>query len=109
MRDNPDAISSLGTNPLVEGLKLYVVGGALAAFSGAFLVEFIGAWSPSAWGVGETFFIFAAIIVGGLGNNLGAMMGAVLVLGVFLEAPQYLPPSASRASTRQSRQRRSAC
>jgi branched-chain amino acid transport system permease protein len=91
MRENSEAVESLGTNTLLESLKIYVVGGALAAFSGAFLVEFIAAWSPAAWGVGETFFIFAAVIVGGAGNNLGAMLGAALVLGVFLEVPQYLP------------------
>ncbi len=91
MRENPEAAESLGTNAYLESLKIYVVGGALAAFSGAFLVEFIGAWSPSAWGVGETFFIFVAVIIGGLGNNFGAVLGAALVLGVFLEVPQFLP------------------
>ena len=91
MRENPEAVESIGTNTQRESLKVYVIGGALAAFSGAFLVQFIGAWSPAAWGVGETFFIFAAVIVGGLGNNFGAALGAALVLGVFLEVPQYLP------------------
>ena len=32
-----------------------------------------------------------AIIVGGLGNNFGASFGAFLVLGVFLEVPEFLP------------------
>jgi ABC-type branched-subunit amino acid transport system ATPase component len=91
MRENAEAVESIGTNPMRESLKVYVIGGAIAAASGAFLVEFIGAWSPSAWSVGETFFIFAAVIVGGLGNNFGAALGAFLVLGVFLEVPQYLP------------------
>jgi branched-chain amino acid transport system ATP-binding protein/branched-chain amino acid transport system permease protein len=91
MRENPEAVESLGTDPMRESLKIYVVGGAIAAFSGAFLVEFIGAWSPSAWAVGETFFFFVAVIVGGLGNNFGAALGAFLVLGVFLEVPEYLP------------------
>ena len=54
-------------------------------------MEFIGAWSPAAWGTGETFIFFVAIIVGGLGNNFGAFFGAFLVLGVFLELPTYLP------------------
>jgi branched-chain amino acid transport system ATP-binding protein/branched-chain amino acid transport system permease protein len=91
MRENAEAVESIGTNTQLEGLKIYMIGGALAAFSGAILVQFIGAWSPAAWGVGETFFIFAAVIVGGVGNNFGALIGAFLVLGVFLELPQYLP------------------
>ncbi|MDE3130851.1 MAG: branched-chain amino acid ABC transporter permease, partial [Acidobacteriota bacterium] len=91
MRENPEAVESLGTRVTGESLKLYVIGGAIAALSGGLLVDFIGAWSPAAWSTGETFIYFVAIIVGGLGNNFGALFGAFLVLGVFLEVPQYLP------------------
>ncbi len=91
MRDNSDAAEALGVNVRAESLKVYVIGGAIAAVSGGLLVEFIGAWSPAAWGTGETFIFFVAIIVGGLGNNFGAFFGAFLVLGVFLELPTYLP------------------
>jgi ABC-type branched-subunit amino acid transport system ATPase component/ABC-type branched-subunit amino acid transport system permease subunit len=91
MRENAEAIESLGTNTRKESLKVYVIGGALGAVSGGLLVEFIAAWSPSAWGTGETFIYFVAIIVGGLGNSFGALFGAFLVLGVFLELPTFLP------------------
>jgi branched-chain amino acid transport system permease protein len=91
MRENADAAESLGTNVRAESLKVYVVGGAIAAISGGVLVEFITSWDPSGWGTGETFIFFVAIIVGGLGNNFGAFLGAFLVLGVFLELPTYLP------------------
>ena len=91
MRENAEAIESLGTNTRKESLKVYVIGGALGALSGGLLVEFIAAWSPSAWGTGETFIYFVAIIVGGLGNSFGALFGAFLVLGVFLELPTFLP------------------
>ena len=62
-----------------------MIGGAFAALSGAILVQFIGAWSPGAWETPETFLYLVAVIVGGPGNNLGAMIGAALVLGVFKE------------------------
>src|SRR5439155_18859173 len=51
---------------------------------------FIGAWSPGSWGTAETFLYFAVIIIGGAGNNFGAMVGAALVLGVFQEVLRYL-------------------
>jgi ABC-type branched-subunit amino acid transport system ATPase component/ABC-type branched-subunit amino acid transport system permease subunit len=91
MRENAEAIESLGTNTRKESLKVYVIGGALGAVSGGLLMEFIAAWSPSAWGTGETFIYFVAIIVGGLGNSFGSLFGAFLVLGVFLELPTFLP------------------
>jgi branched-chain amino acid transport system permease protein len=103
MRENAEAIESLGTSVRAESLKVYVIGGAIVAVSGGLLVEFIGAWSPAAWGTGETFIYFVAIIVGGLGNNFGAFFGAFLVLGVFLELPTYLPTIGS-ANTEQSLQ-----
>jgi ABC-type branched-subunit amino acid transport system ATPase component/ABC-type branched-subunit amino acid transport system permease subunit len=91
MRENAEAIESLGTNTRKESLKVYVIGGALGAVSGGLLLEFIAAWSPAAWGTGETFIYFVAIIVGGLGNSFGSLFGAFLVLGVFLELPTFLP------------------
>jgi branched-chain amino acid transport system permease protein len=103
IRENADAAASLGINVRAESLKVYVIGGAIAAVSGGLLVEFIGAWSPAAWGTGETFIFFVAIIVGGLGNNFGAIFGAFLVLGVFLELPTYLPQIGS-ANTEESLQ-----
>ena len=35
--------------------------------------------APSTWQYPETIILFAALIVGGRGNNLGAIMGALLV------------------------------
>jgi branched-chain amino acid transport system permease protein len=91
MRENGEALEALGVDVRRESMKVYVIGGALAALSGAVLVQFIGAWSPGSWGTPETFLFFVAIIIGGAGNNFGAMVGAALVLGIFQEALRYLP------------------
>ena len=91
MREQPEALQSLGVNVWAESMKVYVLGGALASLSGAVLAQFIGAWSPGSWATGETFLYFVAIIVGGAGNNFGALLGAGLVLGVFEESLRYLP------------------
>lgn len=91
MRENEEALEALGVNVQRQSMIVYVIGGALAALSGAVLAQFIGAWSPGSWGTPETFLYFVAIIIGGAGNNFGAMLGAALVLGVFQEALRYLP------------------
>jgi branched-chain amino acid transport system permease protein len=91
MRDNASALRALGGDVRAESLKVYVIGGALAALSGAILAQFIGAWSPNSWETAETFLYFTALIVGGAGNNFGAFFGAALVLGIFQEAVRYLP------------------
>jgi branched-chain amino acid transport system permease protein len=91
VRDNEQAASALGKN--VTGLRLlaFVAGGVIAGISGAILVEFISAWSPGAWLYPETFVYFTAVIVGGSGNNLGVMVGALLVPVAFLEATRFIP------------------
>jgi ABC-type branched-subunit amino acid transport system permease subunit len=91
MRENSEALEALGVHVRRESMIVYVVGGALAALSGAVLVQFIGAWSPGSWGTPETFLYFVAIIIGGAGNNFGAMLGGALVLGIFQEGLRYLP------------------
>jgi branched-chain amino acid transport system permease protein len=91
VRENEFAAAALGKN--VAGLRLlaFVSGGVIAGVSGALLVEFISAWSPGSWLFPETFVFFAALIVGGAGNNFGAMLGALLVPIAFLEATRFMP------------------
>jgi branched-chain amino acid transport system permease protein len=91
VRDNEQAAAALGKN--VTGLRMlaFVLGGAIAGVSGAILVEFISAWSPGSWLYPETFVYFTAVIVGGSGNNLGVMVGALLVPVAFLEATRFVP------------------
>jgi hypothetical protein len=72
-------------------LQVFVVGGAIAGLSGGLLVEFISAWSPGAWGYAETFVIFTALLIGGVGNNRGVIVGTFLVPILFLELPSFLP------------------
>jgi ABC-type branched-subunit amino acid transport system ATPase component len=55
------------------------------------LVEFLAAWSPAAWGYAETFAVFTSIILGGVGNNWGVVLGTLLVQVIFLQVPTFLP------------------
>jgi branched-chain amino acid transport system permease protein len=91
MRENPTAVRSLGGNVERVRMQAFVIGGAIAAVSGALLVQFLGAWAPASWTTTETFIFFVCVVVGGLGNNLGAALGAVLVLTILDNGLQYLP------------------
>jgi branched-chain amino acid transport system permease protein len=91
IRDNDAAAAALGKDVMRMRLFVFVAGNVMAGISGAVLVQFIGAWSPGSWLYVETFVFFTAIIVGGTGNNLGVMLGALLVPVAFNEATRYLP------------------
>lgn len=92
VRDNDAAAAALGKD--VTGMRMlaFVVGGAIAAVSGAVLVQFIGAWAPGGWLYPETFVLLGAVIIGGRGNQLGSVVGALLLPVGFAEATRFLPP-----------------
>jgi ABC-type branched-subunit amino acid transport system permease subunit len=91
MRDNEVAAAGLGKNLVALKLTMFVIGGIMGGLSGAILVGFIGFWGPAGWLYPETIVLFAAIIVGGRGNNWGAIVGAILVPIVFFEATRFIP------------------
>lgn len=91
VRDHEDAAVALGINGTVMRLQTFVIGGAIAGLTGGLLVEFIGAWSPSAWSYSETLVVFVAILVGGVCNNRGVVLGSLIVPVLFLQLSQFLP------------------
>jgi branched-chain amino acid transport system permease protein len=93
MRDNDVVADSLGKNLLSLRTAMLVTGGAIAGLSGGILVSYIGTWSPAAWGYAETVVLFAAVIIGGAGNHLGAIVGAILVPVGFEEVTRLIPAS----------------
>jgi len=93
MRDNDMVADSLGKNLLSMRTAMLVIGGAIAGLSGGILVSYITTWSPAVWGYAETVVLFAAVIIGGAGNRLGAVLGAILVPVGFEEVTRYIPTS----------------
>jgi branched-chain amino acid transport system permease protein len=90
MRDNDRVADSLGKNLLALRTGVLVSGGAIAALSGAILVSYVSAWSPAGWTYGETIVLFTAVIIGGAGNNAGAVLGALLVPVGFEEVTRFI-------------------
>jgi len=91
IRDDADVAEAFGKNTFKIRMTAMVIGCIYAGIGGGMLIGFISAVSPSGWAAGETFVIWAALLVGGRGNNLGAMVGALLVPVVFNEATRFLP------------------
>lgn len=93
-REQEEAAAALGKNVNALRLLVFVIGGALAGLSGGLYVGYLGAWAPSGWLYPETFVFVTVIIVGGRGNKLGVLLGA-LIVPAFGEVSQFLPNSSS--------------
>lgn len=80
IRDNHVAASSMGKNVTSRQLEIFVFGSVLMGIGGAMLVSFVQIFDPSSYQpINHTFLIWVMVIVGGAGNNWGALFGAVLL------------------------------
>jgi branched-chain amino acid transport system permease protein len=77
VREDETAARSLGKNPATIRLQVFVLGCTLMGLAGGLYVGFIGYVSPLDFLPILTFQIWAMLIVGGSGNNLGAIVGAL--------------------------------
>jgi ABC-type branched-subunit amino acid transport system permease subunit len=90
-REGEAATEALGLNVFRMRMVAMMVGGGLASLSGAMLVGSVAAWSPNSWSFFETIIYFAAIMLGGVGNGFGILLGvAVLQIGI-MEGVTFLP------------------
>ncbi|HEX4297049.1 MAG TPA: branched-chain amino acid ABC transporter permease [Devosia sp.] len=85
IRDNYIAAGSMGKNVTARQLEIFVLGSVLIGVGGAILVSFTQIFDPNSYQtINHTFFIWVMIIVGGAGNNWGALFGAVFIYVVWL-------------------------
>lgn len=91
IRDDDGVAAALGKGVFRYQLTSMLIGSFYAGVGGGLIIEFGGSFNPTAWLPGETFVIFAVIIVGGVGNNLGLLVGALLVETLLIHLPSFLP------------------
>jgi len=80
IRDNHIAAASMGKNVTQRQLEIFILGSVLMGIGGAMLVTFGQIYDPGSYQpINHTFLIWVMIIVGGAGNNWGAVFGALLI------------------------------
>jgi ABC-type branched-subunit amino acid transport system permease subunit len=91
IRDDPEAALAFGRNVYVSKLKAYVIGGMLASLGGGLYVGILGTWNPFAWSSSETFLLLCAVLIGGIANTKGVLLGTFIVMVALTEATRYIP------------------
>ena len=81
IREDEAAVASLGKNAFRFRLESFVIGSMLMGLGGAVYAHFVGYIAPEDFLPILTFQLWAMLIVGGSGNNRGALLGAYLVWG----------------------------
>src|SRR5260370_35530068 len=90
LREDLEVAEAFGKDSTRIRLIAMTIGCAYAAIGGALLIAVIRAITPSGWLPPETFVIFAALLIGGRANNLGAVVGALLIPGAFAVGARFL-------------------
>jgi branched-chain amino acid transport system permease protein len=87
IRDNRDAAEAMGKDVTRRHLQTFVLGSAVVGIAGAMLVTIDGQFTPASYNpLRYTFLIWVMVIVGGSGNNWGAVLGGFLIWYVWIMA-----------------------
>ena len=79
LREDEAAAASLGKAPARFRLQAFVIGAALMGLSGAMQAQFFGFIAPDTYLPALTFQVWVMLVLGGSGNNSGAVLGSLLV------------------------------
>ena len=87
IRDNEVTAGAMGKDVTRRHLQIFILGSAVAGIAGAMLTTLDGQFTPAAYNpLRFTFLIWVMVIVGGSGNNLGAVLGGFVVWFFWIEA-----------------------
>ena len=87
IRDNYIAANSMGKNVTARQLEIFILGAVLMGVGGAILVSILQIFDPGSYQpINHTFLIWVMVIVGGAGNNWGALLGALFIYLVWVLA-----------------------
>ena len=80
IRDNEVAAEAMGKDVTRRHLQIFVLGSAVCGLAGAMMTTLDGQLTPGTYQpLRFTFLIWVMVIVGGSGNNFGAVLGALLI------------------------------
>jgi len=99
IREDEAAVQALGKNAYRFKVWVFVIGSGLAGLAGSLFAHYVTFIDPGSFVMWLTFFILLIIVLGGLGNNLGAIAMTVAFVALreglrFVKLPVWLNAAA---------------
>jgi branched-chain amino acid transport system permease protein len=99
IREDEVAAQSLGKDVYHYKMWSLIIGSALAGMAGSLFAHYIAFIDPGSFVMWLTFFIFLIIVLGGMGNNVGALVVTVVFVTLreglrFVNLPEGINPGA---------------
>lgn len=82
MRDDELALRGLGKNTHLLTVQAFAVSAGITAIGGALYASYVGYIDPSSASLNESILMLSMVMVGGLGNLTGPLVGAALLLAI---------------------------
>lgn len=80
IRDNENASEAMGKDVKARHLQIFILGSAICGIAGAMITTLDGQLTPTSYQpLRFTFLVWLMVIVGGSGNNLGAVLGGFVI------------------------------
>ena len=89
IREDEDAVTALGKDVYGFKMRSLVIGASLAGLAGGLYAHYIQFVVPEQFIPLVTFYVWIAVILGGSGSNVGAIIGTVVLL-TFMEGTRFL-------------------
>jgi branched-chain amino acid transport system permease protein len=95
VREDETAAAAMGVNTVNTKLLAFAIGASFSGFAGAFYGAKLSLVSPDSFGFIVSITILSMVVLGGMGNIPGAMVGALLLYWVLYK---FLPDAPQQAA-----------
>jgi branched-chain amino acid transport system permease protein len=95
VREDETAAAAMGVNTVNTKLLAFAIGASFSGFAGAFYGAKLSLVSPDSFGFIVSITILSMVVLGGMGNIAGAMVGALLLYWVLYK---FLPDAPLQAA-----------
>ena len=86
IRDNEEAAEAMGKDVTKRHLQIFVLGSAICGMAGAMMITLDAQLTPTSYQpLRFTFLIWVMVIVGGSGNNYGAVLGGFIIYYLWVQ------------------------